>query len=300
MTDSWHSYPKVYAIGHSAIRDLFLDEVIVEEKVDGSQFSFGVFDGTLKCRSKGQELILDAPEKMFLTAVETVKALQPLLTPGWTYRCEYLQSPKHNVLAYSRVPEKHLIVLDINVGHEAYLGYEEKEAEARRLGLEVTPLLHRGKVEDPATILSFLERISILGGQQVEGVVAKNYKRFSIDGKAMLGKYVSEAFKEAHKGEWRAANPTGGDIKDRLIAAYRTPARWGKAVQHLMEAGKLTDSPKDIGSLIKEAQADIRAECEAEIKQKLFDWAWPDIARGAIAGLPEWYKQQLLTKGFEK
>ena len=32
---SWHSYPKVYALGHSAIKDLLLDSVILEEKIDG-------------------------------------------------------------------------------------------------------------------------------------------------------------------------------------------------------------------------------------------------------------------------
>jgi hypothetical protein len=41
---SWHSYPKLYAMGHRAIADLLLDDVIVQEKVDGSQFSFGLFD----------------------------------------------------------------------------------------------------------------------------------------------------------------------------------------------------------------------------------------------------------------
>ena len=41
--DSWHSFPSVYAVGHAALADLFLDDVIVEEKVDGSQFSFGLF-----------------------------------------------------------------------------------------------------------------------------------------------------------------------------------------------------------------------------------------------------------------
>lgn len=37
MTTSWHSYPKLYAMGHRAIADILLDDVIVQEKVDGSQ-----------------------------------------------------------------------------------------------------------------------------------------------------------------------------------------------------------------------------------------------------------------------
>lgn len=83
---SINSYPSVYAIGHSAIKDLFLGPVIIEEKIDGSQFSFGVIDGELQCRSKGKQLILDAPEKMFEKAVGIVKETAPALKPGWTRR----------------------------------------------------------------------------------------------------------------------------------------------------------------------------------------------------------------------
>lgn len=30
---AWRSYPKVYNLGHSAIRDIFSDPVLVEEKL---------------------------------------------------------------------------------------------------------------------------------------------------------------------------------------------------------------------------------------------------------------------------
>ena len=128
--NSWHSYPKVWNIGHPNVSTVFDDEVLLEEKVDGSQFSFGVIDGELKCRSRGQELILDAPEKMFLKAIQTVAEIRGLLKPGWTYRAEYLSKPKHNTLAYDRTPEKYIMIFDINTDQEVYLGYEEKKAEA--------------------------------------------------------------------------------------------------------------------------------------------------------------------------
>ena len=110
VTTSWHSYPSPKAVGHGMIRHLFLDDVTVEEKIDGSQFSMGVFgpDRELRCRSKGAQLNLYAPEKMFIQAIETAKRLAPLLTEGYTYRCEYLQKPKHNALAYDRIPKDSL------------------------------------------------------------------------------------------------------------------------------------------------------------------------------------------------
>jgi hypothetical protein len=295
---SWHSYPSLFNIGHPALEELFNDPVLIEEKVDGSQFSFGVFEGQVKCRSKGTQLVVDAPEGMFLRAVESVKERAHLLKDGWTYRGEYLQKPKHNSLAYDRHPEGHVIIFDVNTAEECYLPYEQKFEEAARIGLECVPIMHEGTVESSDALLAFLENISVLGGQKVEGVVIKNYSRFGPDKKALMGKYVSEAFKEVHKGEWKKNNPTTGDVIQTLIKGLRTPARWNKAIQHMAEAGQLTDTLRDIGPFIKEIQADTLKECEEEVKQALFDYAKPQILRGIVHGAPEYYKEMLAKKQF--
>lgn len=295
---SWHSYPKIWNLGHAALADLLLDPVTVEEKVDGSQFSFGVFNGELKCRSKGQELIVDAPEKMFQAAVDTAKALQSLLKDGYTYRGEYLNKPKHNALAYDRIPNKHIILFDVSPGEENYLPYSEKKAEADRLGLEIVPLVFEGNIENAAQILEMMDKLSILGGQKIEGLVIKNYKRFGPDKKVLLGKHVSEAFKEVHKKDWKKTNPNNGDVLHMLSEQYRSKARWNKSIQHLKERGEIDGTPADIGKLVKEVQVDIRSECEAEIKEQLYKWALPHIMRVAIRGLPEWYKEQLIESQF--
>jgi hypothetical protein len=125
-----HSYPSVYAIGHKAIEGLFNGPVLVEEKIDGSQFSFGIVDGELQCRSKGKLLVLDAPEALFERAVAQVVARQHLLRPDWIYRGEYLSKPKHNTLAYGRVPRDNIIIFDISSANEEYLGHGTKVEEA--------------------------------------------------------------------------------------------------------------------------------------------------------------------------
>lgn len=295
---SFHKYSKLFAIGHRGIANIFLDEVLVEEKIDGSQISFGVFNGEIKIRTRSAILEIEAPEKMFLKAVESIKELAPILTDGWTYRGEYLQKPKHNCLAYSRVPEKHIILWDISDGHKSYLPYEAKFAEAQRIGLECVPAFFRGMITTPEQFKSFLNTTSVLGGQNIEGVVVKNYSRFGIDGSVMMGKYVSELFKEVHQGSFRSQNPTNGDVIENLVYAYRTPARWNKAIQHLKERGTLKDSPEDIGPLLKEINKDVLEECGEEIKQKLFDWAWSKISRGITAGFPNWYKEELVKAAF--
>jgi len=293
------SFPKVYAIGHRAIAELFQGPVLVEEKVDGSQFSFMIDGGEVRLRSRGQEMYPDNPEKMFSAAVTSVKELALRLHDGWVYRAEYLQKPKHSVLCYQRVPKFNLVLFDINTGDECYLSREEKETEAERLGMEIVPVLYQGEVASPETLYELLKKESILGGP-VEGVVVKNYAQFGMDKKVMMGKFVTEDFKETHSKEWKADNPNLGDVIERIIATLRSEVRWAKAVQRLRDEGKPEHSPKDIGLILREIQTDIKAEELGFITEKLVEYALPRILRASTGGFPEWYKKQLLESAFEK
>lgn len=292
-----------------------MDPIYCEEKVDGSQFSFGKFShvlgegdphaGTeveeLRVRSKGVVFPIDAPPKMFSLACETVKSLGPLLTPGYTYRGEFLGKPKHNTLAYDRIPSGGIILFDVCRGMEDYLSYPEKLAEAKRLGLECVPLLHEGIIDSPQFVRHLFQTKSILGGQNIEGVVFKpvTATKFGSDKKLLLAKFVSEAFKEVHQGVWKQENPSKTDFLETLISAYTTPARWNKAIQHARDAGELDGTPKDIGKLVALIPADIKQECEQEIKDLLFGHFWKDIRRGVLRGFPEFYKQRLLEAQFD-
>jgi hypothetical protein len=294
-----NSYPSIFNFGHRAVIGLLEGPVYVQEKVDGSQFSFGIdAEGIVMTRSKGADIYLETSDKLFKAAVEYVHSIKEKLVPGYSYRGEVLCRPRHNTLAYDRVPRHNIVIFDVNTGEECYMPYEDVVKEAERLDLETVPLIYVGMVESADKLKSFLETKSFLGGQNVEGVVVKpvGYNQFGIDKKALMGKYVSEAFKEIHGGEWKANNPTHNEIIEKVALQYKTPARWQKSVQHLKEAGQLEDSPRDIGKLMKEVNVDVLKECEAEIKEELFKQAWPKISRIITAGLPEWYKDALLRQ----
>ena len=294
---SWHSYADSKALGHKMIAELFFDPVVVEEKVDGSQFSFGIIGDQLKFRSKGAEIFVTpdghSSEKMFEKAVQAVMSRQFQLREGYTYRAEYVPKPKAVTLTYDRTPKDFLIGFDIARGEENYLSPAEKREEFARIGLEVVPCFFEGRIEDIEILRDMLKNISVLGGQQIEGVVVKNYARFGADKKILIGKYVSKDFQELHHKTWAKDNPKSGDIVQQIIEMVRTPARWRKGVQHLREAGTLTETPRDIPLLFKEVKADIEKECTDLIKDMLFNWAWDQIARGATAGIAEWYKEEL-------
>jgi len=295
---SWHSYTEIYSVGHRAVQDIFKEDIIIEEKVDGSQLSFGLIDGELKIRSKGREFDIYAADMMFQAAAGTVLSLKDKLHPNWTYRGEYLNKPKHNALAYDRTPNKNIIIFDINTDEEQYLLPEEKKQEANRLGLETVPMLWAGAVDEIGIIRTLLGTKSVLGGQLIEGVVIKNYNRFNVQKKALMAKYVSESFKEVHRQNWKSDNPSPTDVILRLVEEFKTQARWNKAIQHLKENGQLLDDPKDIGPLMKEINDDVLKECADEIKEKLFMYAWKHISRNLTRGFPEYYKEYLLKQQF--
>lgn len=290
------SYSDIFHIGHAAIREMWDGPIEIQEKVDGSQISFMLDeDEQLIMRSKGQQLIEGAPSSgMFQPAIDSIKERADLLVPGQIWRGEYLSKPKHNTLAYNRIPAGHVVIFDIQLSLGEFAQPKQRTEMASFLGLESIPSFFSGRMEyDPENLKRFLERESFLGGQKIEGIVAKSYLHF-YGGKPMMGKLVSEKFKEVHQKEWKVGNPGKKDVIETLIESYAVEARWNKAIQHLREAGTLTNSPQDIGPLLKEIAADIQKEEEDAIKDALFKWAWPQISRGTSRGFPQWYKDKLL------
>lgn len=291
-------YPKIFAVGHRAIPELLTDDVVVEEKLDGSQFSFGKYGGVLKARSKNKELYFQNPEKLFAEGLEYVKSIESNLIDGTTYRGEYFKKPKHNTLAYGRIPNNHIMIFDIEYSNGEHVHPDIRLLNAQVIGLESVPIIKIGKIENIEEFKSFLDRESVLGLQKIEGVVVKNYNRLNAFGLPSFGKFVSEAFKELNNGEFRAQNPSKADVIEKIIYNYTTPARWEKAIQHLRDKGELKGSPEDIGSLLREVNLDVLTECKDEIAAKLFDYAWPKISRGITKGLPMWYKERLVGEAF--
>lgn len=297
-------YSKIYTLGHRLIADIFSSNVIVEEKVDGSQFSFEVIEtgpqsSQLRCYSKNTELNVENPEKLFAPAVQWCVENKGVLIPGYRYFAEAVSKPKHNTLNYSRIPRGGLILFDVQVGPGCYLYRDDKEIEADRLGLELVPLLYKGKIDTVEQVKALLDTDAYLGNTKIEGIVIKNYDKFSVYKEPLIGKIVSEAFKEIHNKEWKTKNSGSGDFIEGLANTYRHENRWRKAVQHLRDAGELTDTPGDIGKLLGVVKEDVMAECKEEISEKLFNYFWTKKIQSAIIrGLPEWYKELLLNKQF--
>lgn len=169
------AYGKIHALGSRFVEDIFKQgKVIVQEKVDGSQFSFAKLNGRLRIRSKGREIFQEAPDSLFKPGVEYVQSIEAALVPGWIYRAEYLRVPKHNALTYSRIPRNHIALFDVLVDRETYLDHAGIVEQADILRVEAVPELcvFTGHIE-ASTFLELLKTESFWEGKPLKGLWSK-------------------------------------------------------------------------------------------------------------------------------
>lgn len=286
------SYPKVRHYYDKDVKPLFEkgNAVEIQEKIDGSQISFGWGPAGLWVRSRRADAFGNA---MFSKAIEHIRSRGERLFPGYVYRGEYLRRPKHNVLTYGRVPRGHIALFDVQ---RDCSGVAPLSRYSDDLNIEKAKTLYVGPALPPEQIIErFMDTESQLGGCKIEGVVVKPAKRdlFFSDGKPMVAKIVSDRFREKKK---RKVSPRAG-VEYQIADALTTEARWQKALAHLREEGKLTGSMRDIGPLIREINLDILEEEKDWIKEKLFKSYWKQVSRAVTRGVPDWYRGILKEGG---
>ena len=269
------NYGKVYAVGKREVADIFDGYVEIQEKIDGSQFSFGVNATGRWFASKNTVLNPDATGQ-FAGAIAKVRDAD--LLPDHIYYGEAVTKPRHNVFTYATVPG--VVLFDIETPLGGFFSSREVEAEAKQLRLWVVPTYFRGESASIETAQSFLARESSLGGTLIEGVVIK-----SPDGRR--AKLVRDEFKEtAHQSKSQA------DIIATIAATFGTPMRYAKAMQHLRDDGHLPEGDKAIGPTIREVQNDVETECADEIKEMLYAYYRKDILRDIVKGVPAYVRAQ--------
>lgn len=296
------SYSKIRQFGHPETADLLNVAIQVEEKIDGSQFSWMKdSDGVLHFRSRNSVIYPEAADKLFQPSVLHLISVADKIPANAVFRGEAVCSTRHNHIKYDRVPSGHIVLFDVEdfttEGIQFWWNPIGIETFAGNLNIEPVKVF---ETLDPDQfnveyLTGMVGQESQLGNK-AEGIVIKPLQRniFSKDGKLTMAKMVREDFQEEQKKSFKSENKNSQDIILMLQESFGTEARWRKAVQHLDEEGKLERDPKDIGLLIKEVQEDVKKECKDAIQEVLFNWAWKRVSRGLFKGLPEWYKQKLI------
>jgi len=303
-------YQKIQQSYKEESEGIFDGHVIIEEKLDGSQFRIEINpDGTIVCGSHHQDGV--TMDSMFNAGVESANHIFAEYKPDvkTTVFCEFLSKPKQNTIAYARIPLHNLMVFDVK-RDTRYLDRPQKELFCKQHGLEIVPMLWEGDgseiSKDGKIIDSFkdelLKRQSILGHQKgfdrIEGFVIKNYNKFydvnrypHYEGHWKCVKIVNDSFKEKNHEE----NPNKANKFQELKDNYRTEARMLKAIQHLKEQGLLTGQLSDLKLLIPEVKRDIIEEEKEGIKDALWKMFGDEIIGYASKEMVTVYKKYLET-----
>lgn len=303
------AYQKIQQPYKKEVQDIWKGNIIVEEKIDGSQFRIQIdSNGVITCGSHHQELsMVDSMFKLATTQAEEMfkDVAEKNNDTIITIFCEYLSKPKQNAISYSRVPEKNLILFDLMLGGR-YMNRKIKESFVDTVpGLEIVPLLWEGRGSDFTEEIKteLLKSKSCLGHQagydRIEGMVVKNYDQYYdvnkypyMQGMWLCLKIVNDSFKEKNKVE----NPSAGNRFQTLKDSCRTQARWKKSVQHLREKGDILNDMKDMAKLIPEVKNDLELEEKEAIKDGLWKLYGKEIINNSVKGLPEWYKEELMKQ----
>lgn len=297
------SYGKVLTLGAVYTENALLGEVIIQEKVDGSQFKFGVNGkGEIVIDSKNQAIHVESPG-MFENGVDTImkrKKIFKAVKPNTWFYAEYLQRPKHNIVAYTKTPKNHIVLFDAVVDSK-FVERKALESLAKMLKIDVIPELWRGEItgEKIKFLKEFWTTASYLGGANVEGIVIKNYiQTVLIGGQVfpLFTKLVSPKFQE----KMGVKNRKPKVDAQEFIKSFTNENRWRKAMEFVRDEGKLLGEPKDIGAIIKRIMVDIDEEETDNIKEFFYKMYIKQIKGACTHGFPEFYKELLIKQRFEK
>lgn len=278
-------YGKVHRLGSKEHAGFDEDaEIIVQEKMDGSQFSFWVEDGQLVCCSRTSRLDINEPGAMFAKAVATARLAHRngLLEGGEVFYGEAFQRRRHNVLEYGVEPLGGLVLFEVSRSTKTI------EEHAKEMGCTPVKELYRGPLLPKDELRAMATGISPTLGGRREGVVVKQlaptYSRCKI---------VSPEFAEVKVVKSTKSDNPVADIG----RAFAQPARYQKALQRLTEQGRITGTERDIGALIGEVRRDMFEEEKDAIAGALFALFSKDVGRAAVANVADWYKGVLDAGG---
>jgi len=237
----FHKYDKIKQLGHKENEDIFKDpddEIIIQEKIDGGNFRFMIYEGKVIFGSRTQEITEDVEGKHLKNFRRCIEFVREKL------KRKIFASGK--IIFHGECCIKHTLSYDWDnippfLGFDVYDIEEEKYlADAvdmfKELDLPVVPHIKTVKASEIKELTDKDVPVSVYAPksnptQQAEGIVFKNYK------KQIFAKYVREKFRED------ARDAFGGTVKyqenddGKIVAKYCTNARIDKIIFKLVDEG---------------------------------------------------------------
>jgi len=252
-------YPKIRRLGHKRTKGILDDpddEIVIQEKVDGSNFRFWR-EGDTICFGSRRVNHLERKEdngewKPVMDYILS-KVKPEALREDYVYVGEFFR-PHTIEYAWDRVPVfVGYDLLDKETGE--VVDYDFAFAEFYRLNIPFVATLYRGKASkiSDRLIEELKQRESCYGDTTPEGVVVKNYT------KKIFAKSVNSQFLEDFKKKFGDKRQPKMTVERKVVERFITPARVRKVVQRCHEE-KGSVGAEDIPQILRETVNDMLEE----------------------------------------
>ena len=241
-------YDSIPRYGKQGTRDILGTEVVVMEKLDGANASFGVIGGELKMFSRNQELNEHNTLRGFYDWVRHNVDPRKLFV-STIYFGEWLVP---HTVQYKKEAQCEFYLFDIyDVKTDTYLDWNITVQAAKHLGLRTPEVFFRGELHSMTDVDKYVGRSELTEIPNTgEGIVVKDY-----EGQQFV-KIVSDKFKETKYTKQPSLDRT--DI-GALIDSVLTPQRVEKLIHKKIDLGLLPTELDitDTGNVLKALSSDV-------------------------------------------
>jgi predicted transposase YbfD/YdcC len=269
--------------------------IVVQEKLDGANASFKIENGILRVFSRRQELNEHQTLNGFYGWVK--ENIDPSkLLPNFIYFGEWLT--KHTI-DYGEGYMKNFYLFDVyNEMAEEYCDFEDVEAEAEALGINLVPVHYIGKAKDFAHLESFVGQSLLNPEVKAEGVVVKNAEFKRRDGKQIFTKIVSKEFAEAVPQKLPKA-PVPPSEERLFVDKFLTEARVEKLLHKLVDEGIVDElAIENMGVILKNTGNRVYNDMiEEEVDELSMEFDEKSIKKAIGKVLPIYVKKVLIKVG---
>lgn len=221
-------------------------QIVIQEKLDGANASFKREGEKVICFSRNTQLDKNNTLRGFYNWVQDNIKVEDLVEDG-IYFGEWLVKHK---LSYGENENKFYLfdIYDEETGR--YISFDLVKYQAKRLNLNLVPVLYEGVFQSIEHIQSFVGK-SVLG-EHGEGVVVKNTSFADKHGNQLFTKFVSDVFAEkAQVKKHTVKQPT--DQLQEFVNSTVNKARVSKIIHKLVDEGILEEdyAIEDMGTILK-------------------------------------------------
>lgn len=278
------------------------DHVIIQEKINGSQFTIFKKDGELHFYNRNKEV---GPKgDPYINAYLSLHDKKDFFVEGFFYHGEAMRNTTTNNAAYKRMPRYFWIVYEIQRADGSLLTPEEMTVALQNTGIEMTQVLYDSHKNKSVPVQEVIDQLmaqieskqieSCLGGIP-EGIVIKVLNSVK-DGKTCNYRFkqVRSQFAEmSQEKRNKIEQVSDADFIKEIGEIYNTDGRREKAVQHMKEKDVWQPNiNKNIGTMVNELDNDLLKEAKEDIKNMLFVRFWSEISKVARGDVSKFLKEK--------